>query len=154
MATHSIFLPGESHRQRSLVGYIPKGCKESDTTEPWSTHKWWLELEQSRVQVAGDSAYLSLSPYSLSALPWGLSMWASFNYLASCCLDGVWGFVGEYSSKWGGGCIVFYDLASSLGIHIASLLHLLFYWLKRQKPPSSFKERKQRSHHFIGEKSK
>ena len=25
--------PGESHGQRSLVGYSPRGCKESDTTE-------------------------------------------------------------------------------------------------------------------------
>ena len=33
MATHSIFLPGESHGQRSLVGYSPWGHKESDTTE-------------------------------------------------------------------------------------------------------------------------
>ena len=33
MATHSVFLPGESHGQRSLVGYSPWGCKESDTTE-------------------------------------------------------------------------------------------------------------------------
>ena len=31
MATHS--LPGKSHGQRSLVGYSPWGCKESDTTE-------------------------------------------------------------------------------------------------------------------------
>ena len=28
-----VFLPGESHGQRSLAGYNPKGCKESDTTE-------------------------------------------------------------------------------------------------------------------------
>ena len=28
-----VFLPGESHGQRSLVGYIPWGCKELDTTE-------------------------------------------------------------------------------------------------------------------------
>ena len=28
-----VFLPGESHGQRSLVGYNPWGCKESDTTE-------------------------------------------------------------------------------------------------------------------------
>ena len=28
-----IFLPGESHGQRSLVGYSPWGCKESDMTE-------------------------------------------------------------------------------------------------------------------------
>ena len=27
------FLPGESHGQRSLVGYSPWGCKELDTTE-------------------------------------------------------------------------------------------------------------------------
>ena len=27
-----VFLPGESHRQRSLVGYRPDGHKESDTT--------------------------------------------------------------------------------------------------------------------------
>ena len=30
--TH-VFLPGESHGQRSLAGYNPRGCKESDTTE-------------------------------------------------------------------------------------------------------------------------
>ena len=28
-----VFLPGESHGQRSLAGYSPQGCKESDTTE-------------------------------------------------------------------------------------------------------------------------
>ena len=33
MATTPVFLPGESHGQRSLVG-----CKESDTTELLGTH--------------------------------------------------------------------------------------------------------------------
>ena len=28
-----VFLPGESHGQRSLEGYSPWGCRESDTTE-------------------------------------------------------------------------------------------------------------------------
>ena len=28
-----VFLPGKSHEQRSLVGYSPRGCKESDMTE-------------------------------------------------------------------------------------------------------------------------
>ena len=28
-----VFLPGEFHGQRSLVGYSPWGCKESDTTK-------------------------------------------------------------------------------------------------------------------------
>ena len=32
-----VFLPGEFHGQRSLVGYSPWGCKESDMTE-WLTH--------------------------------------------------------------------------------------------------------------------
>ena len=81
-----IVWPGESHRQRSLVGYIPKGCKESDTTERQKHPQVWLELEQSGVHVAGDSCpslSLSLSPYSLKALARGLSMWTSFSYLAS-----------------------------------------------------------------------
>ena len=32
-ATHSSILPGKSHETRSPAGYIPWGCKESDTTE-------------------------------------------------------------------------------------------------------------------------
>ena len=27
-----VFLPGEFHRQRSLAGYSPRGCKELDMT--------------------------------------------------------------------------------------------------------------------------
>ena len=30
-----VLLPGESHGWRSLVGYSPWGCKESDMTEPF-----------------------------------------------------------------------------------------------------------------------
>ena len=33
-----IFLPGKSHGQRSLAGYSPWDCKESDMIE-WLTHK-------------------------------------------------------------------------------------------------------------------
>ena len=33
MTTHSIFLPGESHGQRSLAGSSPWGRKELDATE-------------------------------------------------------------------------------------------------------------------------
>ena len=32
MAATPVFLPGKFHRQRSLAGYSPRGCKESDTT--------------------------------------------------------------------------------------------------------------------------
>ena len=34
MATHSSNLAEEFHAQRSLVGYSPWGCKESDMIEP------------------------------------------------------------------------------------------------------------------------
>ena len=34
-----VFLPGESHGQRSLAGYSPWG-RESDMTEQLSTHEW------------------------------------------------------------------------------------------------------------------
>ena len=33
MATTPVFLPGESHGQRSLAGYSPQGRKELDMTE-------------------------------------------------------------------------------------------------------------------------
>ena len=32
----SVFLPGELHGQRSLVGYSPRGHRESDVTEQLS----------------------------------------------------------------------------------------------------------------------
>ena len=33
MATTPVVLPGESHGQRSLGGYSPRGCRELETTE-------------------------------------------------------------------------------------------------------------------------
>ena len=37
------FLPGESHGQRSLVGYSPWGRKGSDTTEQLTLSLLWLK---------------------------------------------------------------------------------------------------------------
>ena len=34
----AVFFPGESHEQRSLAGYSPWGCKESDMTEQACLH--------------------------------------------------------------------------------------------------------------------
>ena len=39
-----VFLPEESHRQRSLVGYRPQGRKELNTTEQLSTHTQKLKI--------------------------------------------------------------------------------------------------------------
>ena len=47
MATHFSNLPEEVHGQRSLVGYSPWGCKESDMTEQ-------LPQEELRFQVASN----------------------------------------------------------------------------------------------------
>ena len=44
----SVFLPGESHGQRSLVGYSPQGCRMSDRTE---------------ANLAGSYALTSVSAY-------------------------------------------------------------------------------------------
>ena len=38
MATHLVFLNGTFHGQRSVVGYRPWGCKESDMTDHTHTH--------------------------------------------------------------------------------------------------------------------
>ena len=38
-----VFLPGKSHGQRSLVGYSPQDCKESDMTEQ-VTHKRTVDI--------------------------------------------------------------------------------------------------------------
>ena len=37
-----VFLPGEFHRQRSLVGYSWCGHKESDTTEQLTLMQQWI----------------------------------------------------------------------------------------------------------------
>ena len=47
MATHFSNLPEEVHGQRSLVGYSPWGCKESDMTEQ-------LPQEELRFQVTSN----------------------------------------------------------------------------------------------------
>ena len=41
-----VFLPGESHRQRSLVGYSAWGLEESDTTEAANASTWSQDLCQ------------------------------------------------------------------------------------------------------------
>ena len=46
MAAHSSILPGESHGQRSLVGYSPWGRKELDTTQRLKTAATSLGLKR------------------------------------------------------------------------------------------------------------
>ena len=55
-----VFLPGESHRQRSLVGYSPWGCKESDTTEHTDGFNLVTEPGSNQVTYAFDLLFLHL----------------------------------------------------------------------------------------------
>ena len=41
METHSSILTGKSHGQRSLVGYSPRGGKESEATDHARQSKMW-----------------------------------------------------------------------------------------------------------------
>ena len=46
-----VFLPGKSHGQRSLVGYSPWGCKESDMIEQLGMHaRAYCKFSQQHVQ--------------------------------------------------------------------------------------------------------
>ena len=47
-----VFLSGEFHGQRSLAGYSPWGCKESDTTEPRSLNHRHVKGGRSRPERA------------------------------------------------------------------------------------------------------
>ena len=52
-----VSLSGESHRQRSLVGYSPQDCKELDTTEPVCVHRYTHTLIPTHVSALVDSSY-------------------------------------------------------------------------------------------------
>ena len=62
MVTHSSILTGESHGQKSLMGYSPWGHKESDTTE-------WLTYPKNKTII---SIQFSCSVMSDSLWPHGL----------------------------------------------------------------------------------
>ena len=59
MATHSVFLPGESHEQRSLVGCSPWGRKESDTTERLNNNSIHSSIIHSSQKV--QAPYMSIN---------------------------------------------------------------------------------------------
>ena len=64
-----VFLPGESHGQRSLVGYSPKGLKESDTTERLWTHNFFYRNKAMLITVFGNHfSFFSETPFSWVSL--------------------------------------------------------------------------------------
>ena len=63
-----VFLPGESHGQRSLVGYSPWGCKESDTTE-WLIGSIGVQPINNAVIVLGEQRRDSAVHIHVSIFP-------------------------------------------------------------------------------------
>ena len=55
-----VLLPGESHGGRSLVGYIPWGRKESDTTERFYFH--FLFLNDQRKEIVENNRMRKTRP--------------------------------------------------------------------------------------------
>ena len=59
MSPHSSVLTWRSHGQRSLAGYSPWGCPESNTTERAHTHSP-LDMQEDRSTVASKAHLLGL----------------------------------------------------------------------------------------------
>ena len=85
MAIHSsTILPGKSHGQRSLLGYSPWGCKESDMTERLHYSLCWV-MRASQVVIveknppanAGDIRDAGLIPGSEDPLEEGMATHSS-----------------------------------------------------------------------------
>ena len=55
-----VFLPGESHGKRSLVGYRPQGCKDADTTEVTQHAQMNENLEKDIFYLLLSSAFLHI----------------------------------------------------------------------------------------------
>ena len=70
-----VLLSGESHGQRSLVGYSPWGRKESDTTERLNSSTRWVVLQgtQRSSLRGGSGLHSSRPPWLLTAMPAGAS---------------------------------------------------------------------------------
>ena len=76
-----VFLPREFHGQRSLAGYSPQGCKESDTAE-WECFHFLMMLiflsigwakepssEAGHMASSGGSAWPLLVPHGFTSTP-------------------------------------------------------------------------------------
>ena len=113
----AVLLPGESHRQRSLVGYSPWGHKEPDRLKRLSMHaypggKWQgkgtrencsAKAHSLRFYVNGISFQSCLWSVILLVLTFGLTQGP---FLSTCIFQPrwilAWGFLGGWLILWAG----------------------------------------------------
>ena len=64
-----VFLPGESHGQRSLVGYSPRGHRESDMTQHavCTLVAWFVEVVDEQKQINFTRVWVELRLFSPTA---------------------------------------------------------------------------------------
>ena len=65
-----VLLPGKSHGWRSLLGYSPWGCKESDTTEQLHFHVQMGELDHKKAENRRIYAFELWCLRRLLRVPW------------------------------------------------------------------------------------
>ena len=99
-----VFLPGESHGERSLVGYSPWGRKESDMTERLSLSSYSSKVRQLSVEFSSVAqSCLALQPHGLQQVRPTCPSPAPRVYSNSCascwyCHPTIWSSVVPFSS--------------------------------------------------------
>ena len=89
-----VFLSGESHGQRSLVGYSPWGWKELDTTERFNTHTH----SNRENRLWGQRAWIWTPVLSGSQFPW---LWKKIEKPPHKVLMGIkWSHVASVAPMW------------------------------------------------------
>ena len=119
-----VFLPGESHGQKSLAGYSPWDCKEPDTTEWLTLHILWafqvVLVVKNPPDNAGDTRDTDLIPGLGRSLRGGHGNPLQYSYL---------GNPRDRGSSWATihwGCRAGHDLALASGIN-SSIFSLGFF---------------------------
>ena len=106
LATTPVLLPGESHGQRSLVGYSPYGWKESDTAERMSTHTSYSYVSESlfihtrktrRIQALTERVMECHLLVCLSALMVIVKIFSDLICEIVVCLKYLWFIIIDYS---------------------------------------------------------
>ena len=97
-----VFMPGKFHGQRSLAGYNPRGCRESDMTEQLSVHALWIPTSISLFENFWGSFVVSEGSCALGAI--ALRGWVKRRLMK--LLDDLVGMLGWCVDGGGKRCVL------------------------------------------------